>query len=190
MTRIIQPEWCVADASVLLELNQTATLNALFSTGVRLLTSPLTLTDVDDECRIRIEESAAAGLIVIESAPDADMVWRMSEKDVVARFTVADRLLCRMAGNKRLPLLTGCGCLSRFAEQQRIRVRSFIWVLDRLVNQGNMLPAMAINKLLLLQNISPWVNNAMCLAKINTWKKMVKPIKILSNHKSPKLHSA
>lgn len=185
-----QPEWCVADAAVLLELNQTATLPALLYSGVQLLTCPSSLADLDDECRARIKEHTVTGLITIESAPETDLIWHMSQKGAMNRLTGMERSLCRMAGSKKLPLLSGCSCLSRFAEQHCIRVRSIIWVLDRLISCGVILPVTAITKLSLLQSASPWMNYALCQAKIKAWQNLKKPIKILGKRTNPKLPSA
>jgi hypothetical protein len=185
-----QPEWCVADAAVLLELNQTATLPALLYSGIQLLTSANSLADLDDECRVRIKEQTVTGLITIESAPETDLIGHMSQQGAMNRLTDTERSLCRMAGIKKLPLLSGCGCLSRFAEQHHITVRSIVWVLDFLISRGVILPVTAITKLSQLQSGSPWMNHALCQAKIKAWQNLKKPIKILGNCTNPKLHSA
>lgn len=172
MTQDIQPEQCVADAHILLDLSETRLLPSLLDSNVSLVITPFVVADLDEACRRDMKTHINQGQILVEPACEADMNALLTEVGPASQLSGSDRLLFRIAKRMRESLLTGCDCLHRNAERRGIRARSFVWVLDRLVNSGMLKPAMAARKLSELQSVNPWLNGKLCQQRINSWQMM------------------
>jgi hypothetical protein len=175
----IQPERCLADAPMLLDLSSTRLLPDLLGSNVSLLTTSLVVADLDNDCYQEVQTHLQQGQMVIEPATEADMKALLLSVGPPSELSGSDRLLCRLAKRLRLSLLTSCECLNRNAERRGIRSRSFVWVLDRLVNNGVLKPEMAARKLKELQLSSPWLNNNICQQRIENWQAMSRQSEVL-----------
>lgn len=190
MTQDIQPERCVADAHILLDLSETRLLPSLLGSNVSLVITPLVIADLDEACRRDMKTHIDQGQILVEPANEADMNALLAEVGPASQLSGSDRLLFRIARRMRESLLTGCDCLHRNAERRGIRARSFVWVLDRLVNNGILKPAMAARKLSELQSVNPWLNGKICQQRIDSWLTMSRQATKLVNTESINYYSA
>lgn len=170
MTQTIEPERCVADAPILLDLAETQLLSPLLGSNVNLVVTPFIMDDLDESCRQAVHTYIGKGLVLIAPATETDMNALLTEVGAASPMCGSDRLLCRIAKRMRLSLLTGCDCLTRQAERRGIRTRSITWVMDRLVSNGVMRPTIAIRKLQELQRISPWLNDKLCQERVSYWQ--------------------
>ncbi|XWW48528.1 hypothetical protein JYG30_25515 (plasmid) [Fibrella sp. USSR17] len=190
MTQEIQPEQCVADAHILLDLSEARLLPSLLGSNVSLLITPLVVSDLDEACRRDMKTHIDKGQIQVLPASESDMNALLAEVGPASQLSGSDRLLCRIAKRMRESLLTGCDCLHRNAEKRGIRARSFVWVLDRLVNHGMLKPAMAARKLTELQSVNPWLNSKVCQERINVWQTMSRQPTIVASTIGVNLYSA
>lgn len=172
MSEKLLSERYVADALMLLDLNQTRLLPALLSSNVKLITTPEIMSRLTQNDRQDIEEHCQKGRMAIETASAEDINGVFNEVETINRMSITDCLLCRMAKRMNVPLLLGCDYVRREAEQRGIRNKSLIWVFERLVNNGLLKPATAAKKLDDIQNRSPWVSKHVSFPQIEAWKSM------------------
>ncbi|GAB2530671.1 hypothetical protein [Spirosoma aerophilum] len=174
MSEKAQLERCVADTSILLDLEQTQLLPALLISKVSLITTPEVIRKLGQNDRKEIEQHCQNGQMTIEMATADDMNQVINEVGPINRMSTTDRALCRIAKRLNANLLSGCDYLRRDAEQRGIRAKSLIWVLDRLVRSGLLKPATAVKKLVEVQSRSPWMNKQLTHQQIQYWEKMSK----------------
>ncbi len=181
MNQTNQPEQCVADAAILLDLKDTQLLPALLDSDVRLITTPLVMNNLDRAHRRELQMYNEHVIVVV--ADEAEMNALLAEVGPANKMTGSDRLMCRMAKRMKLPLLTGCSWLQGDAERQGLRVRTLVWVLDRLVTNRIMSPANAARRLSELQRSNLWLNKKLCREYIMYWHKLSQPNIILTDLK-------
>lgn len=181
MSQNVQPERCVADAAILLDLSELSLLPALLNSDVQLVTTPYVLDDLDNRVRGELTNHGAKQRVVVEGADEAEMKTLLAEVGSPSQMTCSDKLICRVAKRMKLPLLTGCNWLHRDAERQGIRARTLLWVLDRLVTTRMVAPATAANRLHELQRLHPWLNKKLCQDRFIYWQKMIRPNIVMVN---------
>lgn len=189
MSEETQKERCVADATILHDLDHTGLISGLLDSDVDLITTPTVLSELEPGCRHALEKHSQSGQVAIEMATTDDMNQLINEVGPANHMSVNDRFLCRIARRLNTSLLSGCELLSREAEKRGIRARSITWVFNRLVNNGVLNPVKAAQLLGDLQQRSPWMNKERTRQQIERWQLAGRQGGLLTSKAKLKLHS-
>lgn len=139
----------IQDASVLIDMADSALLDVWFGLGFDLRTTSLVLREISRKNqKIKLQPYVQNGQLQIESS-SGEVLAEMAKLHAAlsSRLSIEDVSAIHFAGLLNGVLLTGDKLLRQHAEERGIETHGLLWVFDILVARGALLPGVAADRL-------------------------------------------
>jgi len=156
----------VADASVLIDLHNGELTIAAFSLPHHWVTPDVIAHQLQ---RPSFESLEKAGLQVIELSPgEVDLVSDLSA--TYKKPGRQDLFALALAKSRQMTLIAGDKDLRNAAEAEKVPVHGTLWVLDQLVNDRYLPPAVAVSSLSLIVERGARLPQPEITARLRLWQ--------------------